>query len=72
MPWLGDVWTNNPILRFFRKNIQSPGVIFAMSRVQERQKIEKGQLKKEWKINNRDMLSRFMEVEANDPSVPQL
>ncbi|EGE04287.1 benzoate 4-monooxygenase cytochrome P450 [Trichophyton equinum CBS 127.97] len=70
MPWLGDVWTNNPILRFFRKNIQSPGVIFAMRRVQERQKIEKGELKKEWKINNRDMLSRFMEVEANDTSVP--
>ncbi|EZF52947.1 hypothetical protein H103_04034 [Trichophyton rubrum CBS 288.86] len=70
MPWLGDVWTNNPILRFFRKNIQSPGVIFAMRRVQERQKIEKGELKKEWKINNRDMLSRFMEVEASDPSVP--
>ncbi|EFE42798.1 cytochrome P450 oxidoreductase, putative [Trichophyton verrucosum HKI 0517] len=52
------------------KNIQSPGVIFAMRRVQERQKIEKGELKKEWKINNRDMLSRFMEVEASDPSVP--
>ncbi|EFR04740.1 pisatin demethylase [Nannizzia gypsea CBS 118893] len=70
MPWLGDVWTNNPILRFFRKNIQSPGVIFAMRRVQERREIEKGELQKEWTINNRDMLSRFMEVEANDPSVP--
>ncbi|OAL64901.1 hypothetical protein A7C99_4337 [Trichophyton rubrum] len=34
------------------------------------QKTALGELKKEWKINNRDMLSRFMEVEASDPSVP--
>jgi len=70
MPWLDHVWTNNPIARYLRGNIKSPGVVFAMKRVQERKLIERGQLEKNWKLNSQDMLSRFMEVEAKDPNVP--
>ena len=70
MPWLDNYWTNNPISRYFR-TAKSPGATFAMRRVQERkEKQKRGELEKEEKINSRDMLSRFMEVEANDSSVP--
>ena len=70
MPWLDHVWTNNPISRYIRGNNKSPGVVFAMKRVQERKLIEKDELQRNWKMNSQDMLSRFMEVEANDPNVP--
>lgn len=46
MPWLDHVWTNNPIARFLRGNIKSPGVVFAMKRVQERKLVERGELEK--------------------------
>ncbi|GAD92452.1 pisatin demethylase [Paecilomyces variotii No. 5] len=69
MPWLENIWTNNPIQRYLRGGGTSPGVIFAMKRIQERRAIDKGELKKEWTVNNRDMLSRFMEVETKE-SVP--
>lgn len=70
MPWLEYLWTNNPVLRHFRGNGKSPGVVFAMSRVQERQALEKGELEKEWEVNNRDFLSRFIEIQAKDQNVP--
>ena len=41
-----------------------------MKRIEERRAMEKGELTKEWEVNNRDMLSRFMEVEAKDETVP--
>lgn len=41
-----------------------------MARVQERKALEQGELEKEWQVNNRDFLSRFMEIQAKDESVP--
>lgn len=70
MPWLEYFWTNNPVLRHFRGAGKSPGVVFAMARVQERKALEQGELEKEWQVNNRDFLSRFMEIQAKDESVP--
>lgn len=71
MPWLEYFWTNNPVLRQFRGNGKSPGVEFAMARVQERKALERGELEKEWEVNSRDFLSRFMEIEAKDKNVPR-
>ena len=70
MPWLEYIWTNNPVLRHFRGAGKSPGVTFAMARVQERKLLERGELEKEWDVNSRDFLSRFMEIEAKDKNVP--
>ncbi|KAL1968624.1 hypothetical protein VTN77DRAFT_1450 [Rasamsonia byssochlamydoides] len=55
IPWLENVWTNNPIRRYLRGDGTSPAC---------------GELIKEWQVNNRDMLSRFMKVEAKDETVP--
>lgn len=41
-----------------------------MARVQERKALERGELEKEWDVNSRDFLSRFMEIEAKDKNVP--
>ena len=70
MPWLDWAWTNNWLVRQLRGNFISPGVVFAMRRVAERKGLEKAELQEDWGRNNRDMLSRFMEVEANDSTVP--
>lgn len=68
MPWIDDLWTNNPIRRWFRRGI-SPGAAFAMARVKERHEAM-AEGKNDWDRETRDFLSRFLEVEANDPSTP--
>jgi len=70
MPWLEKFWTNNPIQRYMRGGGVSPGAAFAMARVEERRQLERTTQKNDWHINNRDFLSRFLEIEAKDKSVP--
>jgi len=70
MPWLESIYTNNPLQRWLRGGGTSPGVRFAQKRIAERRAIAKGDLKKEWTVNNRDFLSRFMEIEANESVSP--
>lgn len=70
MPWLEKFWTNNPIQRYLRWGGVSPGAAFAMARVQERRELQRTTQKNDWHINDRDFLSRFMEIESNDKSIP--
>lgn len=70
MPWLESFWTNNPIQRYLRGGGKSPGVTFAMKRVDERQELQRTTQKNDWHFSNRDFLSRFMEIEANDKTIP--
>ncbi|RDW93185.1 cytochrome P450 [Aspergillus mulundensis] len=68
MPWLDRVWLNNPIQRWRRGGGASPGAAFAMACVEERR--QKTTDKNDWGFNTRDFLSRFMEIEAKDRTVP--
>ena len=70
MPWLEPFWTNNPLQRHLRGQGISPGVRFAMKRIEERRELQKLTQKNDWDFNNRDFLSRFMEAEAKDNSIP--
>ncbi|KAK0726781.1 cytochrome P450 [Lasiosphaeria miniovina] len=70
MPWLDAVWTNNPVRRHLRGKGISPGAAFAMARVQERRALMQTTDKNDWDRDTRDFLSRFLEIEAKDPSLP--
>ncbi|KAL9118463.1 MAG: hypothetical protein Q9187_004994 [Circinaria calcarea] len=48
----------------------SPGAAFAMSRVRERRELQRTTQKNDWDFNNRDFLSRFMQIEAQDKDIP--
>ncbi|GAB1316613.1 hypothetical protein MFIFM68171_06823 [Madurella fahalii] len=70
MPWLDNFWTNNPVRRYMRGKGISPGAAFAMARVQERRQLMQTEGKNDWDRDTRDFLSRFLEIEANDKTLP--
>lgn len=70
MPWLDSLWINNPIRRFLRGTGVSPGAAFAMARVRERRDLHASTAKNDWHINERDFLSRFLEIEAKENVPP--
>lgn len=72
MPWLDYVWTNNPIKRYMRSGGTSPGAAFAMARVNERRELQRTTDQNDWHFDSRDFLSRFLETEAKDKTVPPL
>lgn len=71
MPWLDSIWTNNPLQRYLRESSRSPGLKFAMSRIQEREDLQRGSDQNDWEVNDRDFLSRFMELQAKDKNIPK-
>ncbi|KAF2968003.1 hypothetical protein GQX73_g5535 [Xylaria multiplex] len=69
MPWTDNLWTNNPIRRYFRGRTISPGASFAMACVQERrEEIKTGKMNVN--LETRDFMSRFLEIEAQDEKLP--
>ncbi|KAL4996290.1 cytochrome P450 [Aspergillus recurvatus] len=70
MPWIDKFWLNNPIQRYRPGGGASPGAAFAMARAQERRQLQKTTDENDWDFNTRDFLSRFMEIEAKDKTVP--
>ena len=78
MPWLDYIWTKNPILQRLRKTKINPIVAFASARRKERAaEAEKGgdafdrdDEQKDRQGKNKDFLTRFLEVESNDPATP--
>ena len=70
MPWLDLVWTKNPIIQRLRRAKPNPIVSFAVARAKERQnQMEKASCPDE-DLDNRDFLSRFLEVIQNDKQIP--
>ena len=72
MPWLDHVWTKNPILQRLRKAKINPIVAFASARRKERaiEAEKRGDEKNEREYQNKDFLTRFLEVESRDPATP--
>ena len=69
MPWIDTRLKLFPILSWMFKQPNSPQTEFQMKRMGERQAlVEKGQQGPG--VNERDLLSRFMEAQASDPSLP--
>ena len=74
MPWLDYIWVKNPILQRLRKAKINPIVTFARTRRAEHEK----EVANSFDIadenaeanNNRDFLTRFMEVERKDSATP--
>ncbi|KAL8991777.1 MAG: hypothetical protein Q9169_007657, partial [Polycauliona sp. 2 TL-2023] len=81
MPWLDLLWTKNPLLQRLRTARTNPIVAFAAARRKERtmetaelgardtETDEKTAEKKKNK-ENKDFLTRFLEVESRDPATP--
>ena len=78
MPWLDYIWIKNPILQRLRRAKINPIVAFASARRKERAiEAEKGgntvnidDEKNSQKSDNKDFLTRFLEVESRDPETP--
>ncbi|CAJ2505230.1 Uu.00g126240.m01.CDS01 [Anthostomella pinea] len=69
MPWIDNLWTNNPVRRYFRGRGASPGAAFAMARVKERRELlAKG--RNDWDRDTRDFLSLFLEIESKEKALP--
>ena len=65
MPWLDFLWKRNPIVPHWSK----PNLIvaFGIAQIQQRQgKSDESDVK----LNKRDFLSRFMEVQSKEPRLP--
>ncbi|KAL8861116.1 MAG: hypothetical protein Q9178_002330 [Gyalolechia marmorata] len=80
MPWLDYLWMKNPLLQRLRKARMNPIVAFAAARRKERtlEAAEKGNQSSgedektttTKKTQNKDFLTRFLEVESRDPETP--
>ncbi|KAI9645309.1 hypothetical protein NHQ30_006045 [Ciborinia camelliae] len=67
MPWIDTFLRINPLLSKLRPQPVSPIAKFSMARIQER-KIRGEQGTSE--VNDRDLLSRFLEAQAQNPGTP--
>ncbi|KAK9855652.1 Cytochrome P450 [Penicillium brevicompactum] len=74
MPWLDRIWVKNTFVSRLLPEKNSPVVMFALARAQERiaeklhgsgsQDISSG-------YNSKDFMSRFLDARAKDPSIPE-
>ena len=68
MPWTDYIWRKNPlILRLWPNFRMTPIVSFALGQIQTRKDPMNQQEKQELPV---DILSRFVEAQKSDPSVP--
>ncbi|ERF75874.1 hypothetical protein EPUS_01240 [Endocarpon pusillum Z07020] len=65
--WL---WAKNPILQRLQSVRMNPIVGFGLARIAERKSAAKNPSDKESSTNSRDFLSRFLEAQAKDKSIP--
>ncbi|OKL64465.1 hypothetical protein UA08_00991 [Talaromyces atroroseus] len=72
IPWFDEIWNKNSWV-----NIFTPPGGFSILRIvrgfiEERQKLmeEKGNVYRNKKLHEKDMLSRFLELQQNNPSIP--
>ncbi|KAL9031271.1 MAG: hypothetical protein Q9196_000678 [Gyalolechia fulgens] len=71
IPWVDRLWTKNPIRQRLISVRPNPIVSFGIKRAEERkQEVNGGSNGDASSTNSRDFLSRFLEVLANDNSIP--
>lgn len=73
MPWLGVIWTKNPVLEHFRSVRASPIVAFGTSRIQRRKEENASCLnphKGAGTEDRRDFLARFLDISDSSPEIP--
>ena len=72
VPWLDKLWHKNSYLAMWKRQTGSPILKVVADRINERQQKIKYDMKaeKDEQINNRDFLSRFLEIQSTNPSVP--
>ncbi|KAL1962133.1 hypothetical protein VTN77DRAFT_537 [Rasamsonia byssochlamydoides] len=72
IPWLDQLWYKNPWIAMWRRTTGFSILKIVGEFIQERQQQVKqnGGLKEEEQLSHRDMLSRFMEIQATNDSVP--
>lgn len=71
MSWLDKVWTKNTFLSRMLPAKTSPVVALAVARARERTEKIGDEEKSAILQNSRDFMSRFIEVRAKDPSIPE-
>ncbi len=73
IPWFDKLWHKTPIIARWKRQSGSPILKVVADRTNERrQKIEyeKTSADKSEQINDRDFLSRFLEIQSTNESVP--
>lgn len=68
MPWLDRIFDKNPILTLFRQAGTSLILKFSLERIRAREKEREGDPERVG--HEKDLLGRFMDIQANDPSIP--
>lgn len=72
MPWLDKLLHNNPVIGFlsgfFSKPRVSPVLRFALEQIEDRKKERRNHPEK--KGQGRDFLTRFLDIQDGNPSIP--
>lgn len=77
MPWLDKIWVKNPFVSRLLPAKNSPVVMFALARAQERIAEKQvlgsgsGDAAASSGYNSKDFMSRFLAARAKDPSIPE-
>ncbi|CAI7666743.1 unnamed protein product [Penicillium bialowiezense] len=73
MPWLDRIWVKNPFVSRLLPEKNSPVVMFALARAQERiaEKLHGSGSQDASGYNSKDFMSRFLDARAKDPSIPE-
>lgn len=72
VPWVDKLWHKNSFVAMWKQQTGSPILKVVADRINERQqKVEDDtKAKKNKEINDRDFLSRFLDIQSTNPSVP--
>ncbi|KAJ5471015.1 Cytochrome P450, partial [Penicillium desertorum] len=73
MPWLDKIWVKNQFVSRLLPAKNSPVVMFALARAQERIAEKQGSDSPDAasSYNSKDFMSRFLAARAKDPSIPE-
>ncbi|GIC91338.1 uncharacterized protein Aud_007781 [Aspergillus udagawae] len=69
IPWFDPVWNKNPIIALF-KQTTGLAVLGVVDRFVAERQMSSSQHGAEGKREKRDMLSKFLEIQAKDPKIP--
>ncbi|KAF6218600.1 hypothetical protein HO133_005951 [Letharia lupina] len=70
IPWVDRLWAKNPIFQRLKAVRMNPIAGFGLARIAERKSAPDTSDNKESSTNSRDFLSRFLEAQAKDKTIP--